>query len=655
MFLQVNRQLYAQDDDKNTRFHLAALRNDVNFFKQNIRYVSSSNQIFIFGKNKNGFTPFHLAAIHGHNEIISVCLNSRITQASTPYGTYPLGCAAENGHVSTATLLLDSHPPELSRYGCNSYNYVTDQHNTPAHLAAQGGHLEILQLFAEKEVLGGWIHRQNINKFTPLCLAAQYGHQDVVRYLFSQGAKINKNELGRAHRFDGFSSYTPLMLAAANNHHEVVGILLRREACVDDHNVKGDTALSLAVDKQHHTTVEILLKNILDKRPLHPKERVTLNNIADRVWLHTTLRRLDDVPRVERSIPLNDVGSPHFICALCCVMSSHLETSHYQKLKPDDINKHNARRQFLTENGWQALLTSEELKIVGEGYFGVAFHKTNPQTGIHEIIIAHRGTCFDEPGNVVADVAIMEKVEPTKIMALAKGYTEAICSLYLTSNIIHAGFSLGGFIAANCVSLTNEERITAVTFDAPGIDYLPIEPVIQSTLNQRIINYVTTPNLVNTANRHIGDIRRLVVFPEYLDKAAYSSSDVTEGIPVKILNMSTWHELMKTSKSHNLDKIIQAVSTANFLCYEEIAQWPVAVIEVKRSSQCPFLPQSIPSFGFSSVGAAVISSISMAYHVGTTSFAQLAWEWTQDPNSGQGVESLKYQRGNTIKYAIPPI
>ena len=93
---------------------------------------------------------------------------------------------------------------------------------------------------------------------TPLCLAAQQGHADVVRQLIE--ASCNVRCLAD---IDGSRSVTPLHLAARNGHGDVVRLLVAAgvdvEAPMTSSGVCGLTALHLAVESGHLDIIDVLL------------------------------------------------------------------------------------------------------------------------------------------------------------------------------------------------------------------------------------------------------------------------------------------------------------------------------------------------------------------------------------------------------------
>ena len=91
---------------------------------------------------------------------------------------------------------------------------------------------------------------------TPLCIAAQEGHEAVVSLLLENGANVNAvNNYGE----------TPLWIAAANGREAVVSLLLAADGVnVNAVNNYGETPLMLAVFKGSETVVRSLLENGAD-------------------------------------------------------------------------------------------------------------------------------------------------------------------------------------------------------------------------------------------------------------------------------------------------------------------------------------------------------------------------------------------------------
>ena len=88
--------------------------------------------------------------------------------------------------------------------------------------------------------------------FTPLLVAAQYGHTEVCKLLLKTG-KANVKETTP-------NGLTALLLAAHEDHTEVCELLLEKgKANIEEKDANGDTALILAASKGYASIVTLLL------------------------------------------------------------------------------------------------------------------------------------------------------------------------------------------------------------------------------------------------------------------------------------------------------------------------------------------------------------------------------------------------------------
>ena len=181
--------------------------------------------------------------------------------------------------------------------------------------------------------------------------------------------------------------------------------------------------------------------------------------------------------------------------------------------------------------------------------------------------------------NVIADIQITIDEKPNVIMNDAGKYEDAVlnelvsgqkCKITSSTVILHTGFSLGGYLAAaSLLSERNkqiretygiqEENVFAVTLDAPGFK----NNQANGFYSNRITNYVTRPNLVNTCNRAIGKVIQILNYKSN-DTATY---------------LETVGDLMKeikdnTLESHNLEKLVEVLKKR--IKTHEVSNWPEA-------------------------------------------------------------------------------
>jgi ankyrin repeat protein len=131
----------------------------------------------------------------------------------------------------------------------NSVNVRIKNGYTPLSLAAQGGHEAVVRLLVN--VPGVSISSSNKYGDTPLSCAALNGHEAVVRLLLTvPGVDVNSpNSYGS----------TPLSRAARNGHEAVVRLLLNVPGVdINLKNVKFETPLSLATRERRTAIVRLL-------------------------------------------------------------------------------------------------------------------------------------------------------------------------------------------------------------------------------------------------------------------------------------------------------------------------------------------------------------------------------------------------------------
>ncbi|XP_046889460.1 ankyrin repeat domain-containing protein 27 [Hypomesus transpacificus] len=157
--------------------------------------------------SKDGFTPLHVAALHGHASLVTLLarhganVNGRNRHRATPlhlasqnsltqvvtsllecnaklnkkdhYGNTPLIQACLRGHLDTAVLLIQSDAV---------VNLANQQGNTALHEAVRGGHLGLVEQLLEA---GALVHLRNNRQRTPLDCAQETGgkNTEILRIL----------------------------------------------------------------------------------------------------------------------------------------------------------------------------------------------------------------------------------------------------------------------------------------------------------------------------------------------------------------------------------------------------------------------------------------------------------------------------------------
>jgi ankyrin repeat protein len=188
----------------------------------------------------NGLTALHVAAQHGHLEVVEALVEKGANvDATTPSGNTPLMLAAVNGHVEVAKWLLAAH---ASVHAANSNGY------TALYAAVDRDSVAMMELLLDAGADKNAVSRLGV---TPLHLASQNGRLQAVSVLVARGVAVDlpDSNYGR----------TALQYAAQAGHVEVVQQLVQGGAAVDAVDEYGGTALHIASAVGQEQVVELLL------------------------------------------------------------------------------------------------------------------------------------------------------------------------------------------------------------------------------------------------------------------------------------------------------------------------------------------------------------------------------------------------------------
>lgn len=188
----------------------------------------------------------HEAAINGNFEKITALIQSSpdSISAKNQNGDSPLHLAAENGHLEIVKFLIEKGADVLDR---NNSGRVA------LHQAAIKGHIDVMEFLIAQ---GTPVDAPSLQKYTPLHYTAMWGNKETLEYLIAKGANVNNRESN--------NNYTPIIHATAFNKIENVETLIKHGAEVNVLNDYGASPLHRACTLNHLEMINVLLSHGAD-------------------------------------------------------------------------------------------------------------------------------------------------------------------------------------------------------------------------------------------------------------------------------------------------------------------------------------------------------------------------------------------------------
>jgi uncharacterized protein len=197
-----------------------------------VKEMVSAEPALIDAKSRTGESAILTAVYHRQKEIANLLVSRGATLSLFE------ACAA--GEFERVERIVADDPAAIKGHSIDGW--------TPLHLAAFFGHVKIVELLLAH---GADVSARstNSNGNTPLHASLASNHKFVAGLLIGHGADLNAADAG---------GWRPLHIAAANNNIETMKTLIAQGADVNAPNGEGKTAISLAQEKNQREATTLL-------------------------------------------------------------------------------------------------------------------------------------------------------------------------------------------------------------------------------------------------------------------------------------------------------------------------------------------------------------------------------------------------------------
>ena len=237
-------------------FHEAAAINRVDLMELlRKRY----EEIDVKFTDADGRSPLHVAAAHGHVDVLRFCVSSGgNSDALDCNGWTPLHFAAAEGHGEAAEFLLESSwyiKYVVNKEGKTAFDLAIEKGNGNRRLLDLLRLGDVLQRAARVDDIhglksclteGATVNGRDQNGWTPLHRAAFKGRLESVKLLLSHGAQVDLVD---------DAGYTPLHCAVEAGHVQVAICLIANGARATVKSLKGVASFNFDCFKNHPSLV----------------------------------------------------------------------------------------------------------------------------------------------------------------------------------------------------------------------------------------------------------------------------------------------------------------------------------------------------------------------------------------------------------------
>ena len=274
-----------------------------------------------------GSPALFAATERGHMKVVQALCGARAdVNLATDAGLVPLHAAAKNGNLEMLLLLFNCRAetdkatrraiaaPATPYYAFDTKGEPTLEAGiTPLFLAAQNGHTDIVRFLCTERADAS--HVLPATGGTPLHAAVRSGQADVLKLFIEEGVRLNT-------RLATETGHTPLLVASSLGHTECVQILCDARADINVSSADLEaTAVHLASTKGHVDVIRILCKMGADVNKSQASGASAVHVAA--LHGHTEVVRSLCTARAEpdQACNIGGSGTPLFVAA----KNGHLE------------------------------------------------------------------------------------------------------------------------------------------------------------------------------------------------------------------------------------------------------------------------------------------------------------------------------------------